>query len=102
MQSAGRIVRGDLSPRKGGGYITRDRPATLSPPRMTPTDRPTRVRYTILGMLCLLAMITYLDRATMGIAKNDIMAAIGQDPVNFFWVLTAFQLAYALFEIPTG
>ena len=69
---------------------------------MTPTASPTRVRYRILGLLCLLAMITYLDRATMGIAKNDIMTGIGQDPVNFFWVLTAFQLAYALFEIPTG
>ena len=53
-------------------------------------------------MLCLLAMITYLDRTTNGIAQKDIMLAVGRDPVDFFWVLTAFQLGYALFEIPTG
>lgn len=64
--------------------------------------RPTRVRYSILGLLCVLAMITYLDRAMYGSAKDDMMHAVGRDPVDFFWVLSAFQLAYAIFEIPTG
>ncbi|MGL6094943.1 MAG: MFS transporter [Fimbriiglobus sp.] len=63
---------------------------------------PTRVRYAVLALLCLLAMITYLDRAMYGSAKGDIMAAVGRPVEDFFWVLTAFQLAYALFEIPTG
>ncbi len=63
---------------------------------------PTRVRYSILGLLCLLAMITYLDRAMYGSAKGDMMRAVGHDVSDFFYVLTAFQLAYALFEIPTG
>ena len=63
---------------------------------------PTRVRYAILGLLCLLAMITYLDRAMYGSAKADLMAAVGRPVADFFWVLVAFQLAYALFEIPTG
>jgi MFS family permease len=53
-------------------------------------------------MLCLLAMITYMDRAVYGSAKGDMMAAVGQPVDHFFWVLTAFQLAYALFEIPVG
>ena len=63
---------------------------------------PTRVRYSILGLLCMLAMITYLDRAMYGSAKDDMMKAVGRDPADFFWILVAFQLAYACFEVPTG
>ncbi len=37
-----------------------------------------------------------------GSAKGDMMAAVGRDVSDFFWVLTAFQIAYAIFEIPTG
>ncbi len=70
---------------------------------LTPSaQKPTRVRYSILGLLCLLAMITYMDRAMYGSAKGDMMAALGQPEENFFLVLVFFQLAYALFEIPTG
>lgn len=65
-------------------------------------SRPTRVRFGMLFLLCLLAMITYLDRAMYGSAKGDLMAAVGQPEKNFFWVLVAFQVAYALFEIPAG
>src|SRR5271166_1071471 len=63
---------------------------------------PTRVRYSVLGILCLLAMITYLDRAMIGSAKDDIMASVGQPSAKFFYLLTAFQIAYALFEVPSG
>lgn len=63
---------------------------------------PTRVRYSILALLCTLAMITYLDRAMNGNAKKDMMAAIDRPEEDFFWVLMCFQVAYAIFEIPTG
>src|SRR4051795_6406790 len=69
---------------------------------MTPPLRPTRVRYSVLVLLCTLAMITYLDRAMNGQAKKDIMESIGRPEADFFWVLTCFQVAYACFEIPTG
>jgi MFS family permease len=49
-----------------------------------------------------MAMFTYLDRAMYGSAKKDMMDSVGRDVVDFFWVLTAFQVAYACFEIPTG
>lgn len=67
-----------------------------------PADPPTGVRYYVLAMLCILAMITYLDRAMYGSAKDDMMHAVGKDPALFFYLLTAFQVAYALFEIPAG
>lgn len=67
----------------------------------------TRVRYAVLGLLCTLAMITYMDRAANGSARTAIMADLNaagssytQD--DFFIVLMAFQIAYALFEIPSG
>jgi len=72
---------------------------------------PTRARYFVLGMLCLLAMITYMDRAANGNAKTAIMAELnanlpeGIKPYNtedFFLVLMAFQFAYAIFEVPSG
>ena len=65
-------------------------------------DRPTRVRYSILFLLCLLAMITYMDRAMYGSASSDLMKAIGRNAADFNIVLFFFQFAYALFEIPTG
>jgi MFS family permease len=74
-------------------------------PAVDPT--PTRARYGVLALLCLLAMITYMDRAANGSAKTAIMAdlnAAGSSYTedDFFIVLMAFQLAYAIFEIPSG
>ena len=70
-------------------------------------EKPTRIRYTVLFMLCLLAMITYMDRAANGSARDSIMADLnangaGLQKEDFFWVLIAFQLAYAIFEVPSG
>ncbi len=73
--------------------------------------RPSKYRYVILALLCLLAMITYMDRAANGSAKLDVLETLNAtDPdghqydvkTDFFIVLMAFQLAYALFEIPSG
>src|SRR5262245_15684476 len=63
---------------------------------------PTHIRYWVLFLLCLLAMITYMDRAANGSAKGAIMKDLGVGEEDFFWVLIAFQIAYAIFEIPSG
>jgi ACS family glucarate transporter-like MFS transporter len=68
----------------------------------SPSLKATRVRYSILALLCMLAMITYLDRAMYGSAKKDMMESVGKSEADFYLVLVVFQLAYALFEIPTG
>src|SRR3954447_9769418 len=73
--------------------------AALPPP---PGTAPTRIRYWVLFLLCILAMITYMDRAANGSAKKAIMADLGVGEEEFFWVLIAFQIAYAIFEIPSG
>src|SRR5687767_9344055 len=75
------------------------------------SPQPTRVRYSILILLCFLAMITYMDRAANGSAKTAIMNELNGDlpegdtkynTEDFFLVLMAFQLAYAIFEVPSG
>ena len=75
------------------------------------TVRPSKYRYVILALLCFLAMITYMDRAANGSAKKAILSDLNQQRTDdqkydeendFFIVLMAFQLAYALFEIPSG
>jgi len=71
-------------------------------PSLSSGMRATRIRYSILGLLCFLAMITYLDRAMYGSARDDIMASVGRPAQDFFYLLTAFQIAYALFEVVAG
>lgn len=64
---------------------------------------PTRVRYGVLGLVCSLSMITYLDRVCFSQADEPIRGALGQDtPGALKLAFTAFALSYALFEIPSG
>lgn len=47
-------------------------------------------------------MITYLDRACVGTLAPGIIRDLGLTTVQMGYVFTVFQLAYALFEIPTA
>ena len=47
-------------------------------------------------------MITYLDRACIASLAPGIMRDLGLTTVQMGYVFTVFQLAYALFEIPTA
>jgi sugar phosphate permease len=47
-------------------------------------------------------MITYLDRACIGTLAPGITRDLGLTTVQMGYVFTLFQLAYALFEIPTA
>ncbi|MCR4414039.1 MAG: MFS transporter, partial [Thermoguttaceae bacterium] len=79
---------------------------TTGPPAPSPRDRhapPTRLRYGVLGFACALSMITYLDRACLGSAAKAFVHDLGLSGVgDLKWVFTAFTVAYALFEIPSG
>ena len=62
----------------------------------------TKARFKVLGVLCLLSGILYLDRICMGAAVTSIRAELN---ISFFqttFYAMAFTLAYGLFEIPTG
>ena len=46
--------------------------------------------------------ITYLDRICIGLVGKRVMTEFHLTNEQFGWVLSAFSLAYALFEIPSG
>jgi len=66
------------------------------------SQAPTRVRYGVLGFACVLAMITYLDRVCFGTIAPYIQEEFGLDNEQKGMLFTAFALAYAAFEVPTG
>src|SRR3954452_9265064 len=68
----------------------------------TGSARPTRARFVVLGVLCLLSGILYLDRICMSAALDPIQAELGLTNTECSYVLMAFTLAYGVFEIPTG
>jgi nitrate/nitrite transporter NarK len=63
---------------------------------------PTRVRYGVLGFACALSMITYLDRVCFGSVAKFIQAEFGLSDSDKGLLFTAFALAYACFEVPSG
>jgi MFS family permease len=63
---------------------------------------PTRVRYVVVAVAVLLAIVTYLDRACISVLKSDIAGDLGLTDTQMGYVFSAFALAYAIFEIPTA
>jgi sugar phosphate permease len=59
-------------------------------------------RYRVLGFLFFLSIITYLDRVCISVVGVRMKKDLSLTNEQFGWVLGAFALAYALFEIPTG
>jgi MFS family permease len=68
----------------------------------SPLERPTRVRFGVLGFACSLSMITYLDRVCFGTVAPLIQSEFGLDDEQKGLLFTAFALAYAAFEVPSG
>ncbi len=75
--------------------------APLSAPPIT-TQPATRVRYKVVGLMLVMAMITYLDRVAIGVAAPQIRADLSLSAQQMSWVFSSFAIAYALFEIPTA
>jgi ACS family glucarate transporter-like MFS transporter len=73
--------------------------ATASFPAL---QRPTRVRYGVLGFACALSMITYLDRVCFATVAPYIEKEFSLNKQQLGWLFTAFALAYAMFEVPSG
>src|SRR6187399_656824 len=63
---------------------------------------PTRTRHVVLWLTVLAYMITYMDRVVMGTAAPDIQKEFGFDDITLGYIFSAFQLSYALFQIPGG
>ena len=64
--------------------------------------RATRVRHAVLWLTVLAYMITYMDRVVISTAAPAIQQEYGFSNVTMGWIFFAFQISYALFQIPGG
>jgi sugar phosphate permease len=59
-------------------------------------------RWYILGLICLMYLITYLDRVNISTAAPVISKEFGFDKITMGAIFSAFVWAYALFQVPGG
>lgn len=59
-------------------------------------------RNKVLAFLCALSVITFIDRLAIAVAEPGVRADLGLSPLQWGWVLSAYVLSNALFEIPSG
>lgn len=67
-----------------------------------PLTRPTRTRHWVVVFAATLSIITFVDRVCISQAKDDITRDLGLSDSQMGWVLSAFIIAYGIFEIPGG
>jgi sugar phosphate permease len=59
-------------------------------------------RWYVLGLICLMYLITYLDRVNISTAAPIISKEFGFDKVTMGVIFSAFVWAYAIFQVPGG
>jgi ACS family glucarate transporter-like MFS transporter len=64
--------------------------------------RPTQMRWVMMGMLTVITALTYVDRLNLGIAGEYIQTEFHLSTHTMGWILGAFVLGYALFQVPGG
>src|SRR5713226_5048734 len=75
-----------------------DAPAVPAPPGAAAT----RVRHGVLAFTLVLTAVAYLDRVCISTAAPAMKDELRISDVEMGYVFSAFTLAYALFEIPSG
>ena len=69
---------------------------------MSNPPKPTWTRYKVLAWLGSAATIAYICRNSIGVAEIEIRTDLGLDVFQMGLVMGAFQISYALLQIPTG
>jgi MFS transporter, ACS family, glucarate transporter len=82
--------------------VSRTHETIVTPSDSLTSEPATRVRYRVLGFLCSLSFILYLDRVCISKAVVPIQEELGLTHGQMSYVLGAFLVAYGLFEVPTG
>jgi MFS transporter, ACS family, glucarate transporter len=59
-------------------------------------------RNQVLSFLVSLSVITYIDRTCISLVASDMKADLKIENDAWGWILSAFALSYAIFELPTG
>ncbi len=70
------------------------------------TESPSRVRYTMIAVTSLVAVMLYVDRVCLSILSEQIKPLLGDTPderkIRFADLTAAFFWTYALFQLPAG
>jgi len=59
-------------------------------------------RRLVLGFLGALSVITFIDRMAIAVTGPTIQKELAITPEQWGWVLSAYVIAYAVFEVPSG
>jgi len=65
-------------------------------------SRKSHGRWYILGLICLMYLITYLDRVNISTAAPVISQEFGFDKITMGAIFSSFVWAYAIFQVPGG
>lgn len=69
----------------------------------TPSEESAaRERHWVLFGLCLAAALAYVHRISLGVAESEIREEFQLSKSQVGWILSAFTLTYAIFQIPSG
>ena len=71
-------------------------------PAAAKAARRSKYRWTILMMLGLMALITFIDRTNISVAAPEIAKEFGFTKTQLGWIFSTFGFAYALGQIPGG
>ncbi|HEY0315032.1 MAG TPA: MFS transporter [Sphingomonas sp.] len=61
-----------------------------------------RKRHIVLGLLGLASVLTFLDRMAIAVTGESIQKELAIGPKEWGWILSAYVIAYSIFEIPSG
>lgn len=64
--------------------------------------RPTRVRWSVVGLLAFVSGLTYVDRLNLGIVAKSFQDEFRIPSQTMGWILGAFSVGYAWFHVPGG
>lgn len=70
--------------------------------RVLSSQKPTKVRISILLMIFICVIINYMDRANISIAGPHLATDLGLNSVELGLVFSAFGWAYCILQIPGG
>ena len=69
---------------------------------MPPAVPATRVRWSIVGLLVVFSLVSYIERVNISIAATLMVPELGFTQIQMGRVFSAFVLGYALLQIPIG
>jgi MFS transporter, ACS family, glucarate transporter len=70
--------------------------------RLGEIQKPSKVRHGVVAFAIALSVITYIDRVALANSRKQVATALHLNDLQMGAAFSAFALAYALFEIPSG